>query len=170
MKWDIEFQETEIITKLEDLKNHMLAMWIPFKNNHFNYAIKKLNELANLSLSHKEYFSLINEYLDNLTPIFSIYEIFNRSLSESVYPESIPQTKRLGAYFARFLSSKYNIFGVNLMHLFNKLSYNNWSYLIYRKKLSMHKLFNLILNLPIWKYVPKRIKRRILDSNLEYIR
>jgi len=104
----------------------------------------------------------VNEILNKLIPIFSIYEIFNRSLSESVYPESIPHTERLGAYIASFLTSRYNIFGVNLMHLFNRLAFYNWSYYIFKNKLNRKKFYNFILKLPIWKNIPESIKLKIL--------
>jgi hypothetical protein len=168
IEWNLTFQEKDLINKLEDLKNHMASMWLAFKEKHFNFAIKKLNALSTLSLKNPKYITIINDYLENLIPIFSIYEIFSRSLSESVYPESIPQTKRLGAYFAKFLTSKYNLFGINLMHFFNKLAYRNWSYLIKKKRITLIELFNFILKLPIWKYIPLNVKERILQSNMEY--
>jgi len=169
-EWDLKFQEEDILAKLKDLRNQMASMWLPFREKHFNFALKKLNELSNLSFGNANYLSIVEELVENLIPVFSIYEIFNRSLSESVYPESIPQTKRLGAYFALFLSSKYNIFGVSLMRFFNKLSYYNWIYLVKKKSLSVPELFNLILRLPIWKHIPFKVKERILKSNIEYIK
>ena len=132
-----------------------------FKEQQFNLALKKLNELSALSLENSNYNIIVNEYLDDLIPIFSIYEIFNRPLSESVYPESIPRNKRLGAYLASFLTSRYNLFGVNLMNLFNKLAFYNWSYFILKKKLNRTRFFNLILKLPIWKHIPLTVKKRI---------
>jgi hypothetical protein len=142
----------------------MGTMWFYFKEQQFNLALKKLNELSALSLESPNYNRIVNEYLDDLIPIFSIYEIFNRPLSESVYPESIPRTKRLGAYLASFLTSRYNLFGVNLMNLFNKLAFYNWSYFILKKKLNRIRFFNLILNLPIWKNIPLNVKKRILNQ------
>ncbi len=108
----------------------MAKMWLYLKERQFQYAVKKLNEINSLSLDDHHYKNKINEYLDKLIPIFSIYELFNRPLSESVYPESISQTKRLGAHIARFFNSKYNPFGKNLMNLFNKLAFYNWSFFI----------------------------------------
>ncbi len=166
--YELLFQEEEIIHTFKDLRNNMASMWLSFKEKYFSFALKKLNDLSLLSSKNINYVTIINEYLENLIPIFSIYEIFNRPLSESVYPESVPQTKRLGAYFAKFLTSKYNIFGVNLMRLFNKLAYRNWSYLIKKKKITLNELFNLIIRLPIWKFIPLNVKERILRSNMEY--
>ncbi|MFX1504475.1 MAG: hypothetical protein ACFFDH_26190, partial [Promethearchaeota archaeon] len=98
-------------------------------------------------------------------PILAIYEMFNRPLFESVYPESIPQTKRLGTYFARFLASKYNLFGTNLMKIINRLAFHNWSYLIIKRQMNRREFFNYLLKLPIWKYIPSKIKTRIIEQN-----
>lgn len=158
------FRELEVLDELEKIRDNMGTMWLYFKEKHFNFALRKLNMLSTLSLDNYDYKKIVNEYVDNLIPIFSIYEIFNRSLSESVYPESIPHTKRLGAYIASFLTSRFNPFGVNLMNLFNKLAFHNWSYFILRRKLNRTRFFNTIFKLPIWKYIPNNIVRKILDS------
>ena len=102
--------------------------------------------------------------MDKLLPIIAIYEIFNRPLFESVYPESTPQTKRLGAYFARLLASKYNPVGTNLMNLFNRLAFRNWSYLIIKKGMNRREFFNYLLKLPIWKYIPAKLKIHIIQQ------
>ncbi len=159
------FKEMEVINELVKLRDKMGTMWLYFKEKHFNFALKKLNDLSTLSLDDLNYRKFVNEYIDNLIPIFSIYEIFNRALSESVYPESVPQTKRLGGYLASFLTSRFNPFGVNLMNLFNKLAFNNWSYLIINRNLNRKQFFKLIVKLPIWKNIPKTIKKRILNSD-----
>jgi len=161
------FKETEVLNELENIRDNMGTMWLYFKEKHFNFALKKLNELSALSLERHDYNEIVNGYLDNLIPIFSIYEIFNRPLSESVYPESIPQSKRLGAYIASFLTSRFNPFGVNLMNLFNKLAFHNWSYFIMERKLNRTRFFKTILKLPIWKYIPQNVVKKILDSELE---
>jgi hypothetical protein len=158
------FKEMEIINELGNLRDIMGTMWFYFKEKHFNYALQKLNDLSTLSLNDYRYREIVNDYINNLIPIFSIYEIFNRALSESVYPESIPQTKRLGGYFASLLTSRFNPFGINLMNLFNKLAFNNWSYLIINRKLNRKQFFKLIVKLPIWKNIPKPIKKAILLS------
>ena len=164
-KNSFSFKEKEIIDELVKFRDTMGTMWLYFKEQQFNLALKKLNELSALSLESPNYNRIVNEYLDDLIPIFSIYEIFNRPLSESVYPESIPRTKRLGAYLASFLTSRYNLFGVNLMNLFNKLAFYNWSYFILKKNLNRTRFFNLILNLPIWKHIPLNVKKRILNQS-----
>ncbi|MFX1434427.1 MAG: hypothetical protein ACFFBT_07205 [Promethearchaeota archaeon] len=161
-KYNFNFEEEDIIRKVDDLKDSMAKMWLYFKESQFNLAIKELSEISNLSIEDQNYDLKVNEILDKLIPIFSIYEIFNRSLSESVYPESIPRTERLGAYIASFLTSKYNLFGINLMHLFNRLAFYNWSYYIFKNKLNRKKLYNFILKLPIWKNIPQSIKLKIL--------
>ena len=158
------FKELEVLDELERIRDEMGTMWLHFKETHFNFALKKLNALSTLSLDNYDYNKIVNEYINNLIPIFSIYEIFNRSLSESVYPESIPQTKRLGAYIASFLTSRFNPFGMNLMNLFNKLAFYNWSYFILKRKLNRARFFNTIFKLPIWKHIPKNIVKKILDS------
>ncbi|MBY9016687.1 MAG: hypothetical protein KGD68_13420 [Candidatus Lokiarchaeota archaeon] len=157
------FKEMEVINELVKLRDNMGTMWLYFKEKHFNFALKKLNDLSTLSLDDFSYRKVVNEYIDNLIPIFSIYEIFNRALSESVYPESVPHTKRLGGYLASLLTSRFNPFGVNLMNLFNKLAFNNWSYLIINRKLNRKQFFKLIVKLPIWKNIPKTIKKGILN-------
>jgi hypothetical protein len=153
-KYHFTFDEKKILDVLKNLRDNMAEMWFSFKEKHYRFAISKLNELSNLSLDNPNYNRKVEENLNNLIPIFSIYEIFNRALSESVYPESIPQTKRFGAYFASFLASRYNIFGVNLMHLFNKLNINQF--------------FQFVVKLPIWKYIPAKVKIRILKPNLPF--
>jgi len=159
------FKEMEVTNELVKLKDKMGTMWLYFKEKHFNFALKKLKDLSALSLDDLSYRKVVNEYIDNLIPIFSIYEIFNRALSESVYPESVPQTKRLGGYLASILTSRFNPFGVNLMNLFNKLAFNNWSYLIINRKLNRKQFFKLIVKLPLWKNIPKTIKKEILNPD-----
>ena len=163
-KNSFSFKEIDVINELINLKDKIGVMWLNFKEKHFNFALKELNDLSTLSLDDISYSKIINEYIDNLIPIFSIYEIFNRALSESVYPESVPQTKRLGRYLASILTSRFNPFGVNLMNLFNKLAFNNWSYLIINRKLNQKQFFKLIMKLPIWKNIPKTIRKEILNS------
>ena len=160
------FNETEVLNELKKIRDKMGSMWLYFKEKHFKFALKKLNALSALSLENHDYNEIVNDYIDNLIPIFSIYEIFNRSLSESVYPESIPQTKRFGAYIASFLTSRFNPFGVNLMNLFNKLAFYNWSYFIMKRKLNRARFFKTIFKLPIWKYIPHSVEKKILDSEL----
>ena len=156
------FKDMDIINDLVKLRDNMGIMWLYFKEKHFKFALKKLNTLSTLSLDDSNYREVVNDYINDLIPIFSIYEIFNRALSESVYPESIPQTKRLGGYLASLLTSRFNPLGVNLMNLFNKLAFNNWSYLIINRKLTRKQFFKLIVKLPIWKNIPNSIKKRIL--------
>ena len=163
-KNSFSFKEIDVINELINLKDKIGIMWLNFKEKHFNFALKELNDLSTLSLDDISYSKIVNEYIDNLIPIFSIYEIFNRALSESVYPESVPQTKRLGGYLASILTSRFNPFGVNLMNLFNKLAFNNWSYLIINRKLNQKQFFKLIMKLPIWKNIPKTIRKEILNS------
>ena len=158
------FEDKEVIKALKDLRDQMGKLWLYFKERQFRYAVKKLNEMSSFSLGDTNYKNKINESLEKLIPIFSIYELFNRPLAESVYPESIRQTKQLGAYIAKFLAWKYNPFGVNLMNLFNKLAFYNWSFLIKKKKLNYKEFFNFALKLPIWKNIPSMIKEIVLKS------
>jgi hypothetical protein len=160
---DFTFKESEILDGLEKIRDSMGTMWLYFKEKHYNFALKKLNELSTLMINDNNYNNIVNDYIDNLVPIFSIFEIFNRSLSESVYPESIPQTKRFGAYLASFLTSRFNPFGVSLMNLFNKLAFYNWSYFISKRKLDRKGFFNTIYRLPIWKYIPQDVTNKILE-------
>ena len=159
---DFTFKEVEVFDELRKVRDLMGTMWLSFKEKHFKFAIKKINELSILSLTVQDYNKIVNDLINNLIPIFSIYEIFNRSLSESVYPESIPQTKRIGAYIASFLTSRFNPFGTNLMNLFNRLAYYNWSYFIIKKKLNRTNFFKSIFKLPIWKHIPPNIEKKIL--------
>jgi len=158
------FEDKEVIKALEDLRDQMGKMWLYFKERQFRYAVKKLNEMSSFSLDDSNYKVKITEILEKLLPIFSIYELFNRSLAESVYPESIGKSKQLGAYLAKFLAWKYNPIGVNIMNLINKLAFYNWSFLIKKKKLNYKEFFNFALKLPIWKNIPSMIKEIILKS------
>ncbi len=159
------FEEKEVIKEIKGLRDNMAKMWLYFKERQFKYAVKKLNQLESLSLIENNYISSIKEAVEMLIPIISIYEIFHRSLAESVYPESIPQTQRLWAYVAEFLTSKYNPIGVNLMNLFNKLAFHNWSYLILKKKMNHKQFFNFILKLPIFRNIPIEVKAVIMNYN-----
>ncbi|MFW9781547.1 MAG: hypothetical protein ACFFFB_04600, partial [Candidatus Heimdallarchaeota archaeon] len=165
-KYRFDFEEEEIINKINELENFMGKMWFDFKDNHFDLALKELNQLFSCSIDDQNYNMKVSKVIDELIPIFSIYEIFNRPLSETVYPESIPRTKRPGAYIASFLTSKYNPFGVNLMHLFNKLAFYNWGYFILHNKLNRKNFYEFILKLPIWKYIPQNIKLKILKQSI----
>lgn len=164
-KYSFKFEEKEVIKALNKLQDKMAKMWLYFKERQFKFAIRKIKELTRLSISDPDYKTKIHSYLGELIPIISIYEIFNRPLSESVYPESIPQSKRLGQYLVRFLTSRYNILGVSLVDLFNRLAFKNWAYFIKKNKLTLSKFFNFMLKLPIWKYIPKNIKNFILTEN-----
>lgn len=165
-KCNFLFEEDEILEGLKDLENFLADVLLSFNEKHFKIALKGLNEMVALSMEDPDYEKKVNNYLDKLLPVLSIYEIFNRPLFESAYPESIPQTKRLGAYIARFLTSKYNPIGINLMKLFNRLSFYNWSHLVFKKKLNQRQFFNYILKLPIWKHIPPKIKMKILNYKM----
>jgi len=160
---EFSFDDEDVITQLKTLRDAMAKMWLYFKERQFRYAVKKLNEISSLSLNDQNYKTQIYNYLDKLIPIFSIYELFSRPLAESVYPESIPNTKKLGAYLARFFTSKYNPIGISLINLFNKLAFQNWCFFIKKKNLTYHQFFNLILRLPIWKNIPEKAKMNILN-------
>lgn len=162
--FDFLFNESEVIGQIESLRNSMGTMWSNFKNNHISFASEELKRLSAIYDKNSTFKKETIITLDKLIPIFSIYEIFSRSLSETIYPEATPQKKMFGAYIARFFASRYNLFGVSLMRHFNKLAFNNWAYLIKKNKLSFKQYFKLILKLPIWKYIPEEIKERIIQN------
>ncbi|NVM34679.1 MAG: hypothetical protein HWN81_03725 [Candidatus Lokiarchaeota archaeon] len=164
-KYNFNFDEEEVVLKLAQLRDYITKMWLFFKERHFKFTLEKLKELSIINMDNENYEMIINELLDKLLPIIAIYEIFNRPLFESVYPEFLPQTKRPGTYFARFLASKYNPIGTNLMKLFNRLAFHNWSYLIIKKGMNRREFFNYLLKLPIWKYIPTKLKIRIIQQN-----
>lgn len=164
-KHSFNFEEEEVLDEMGQLCDKITKMWVSFKEKHFKFALQKLNELSTFNIDDRNYETKINELLDKLLPIIAIYEIFNRPLFESVYPESIPQTRRPGTYFARFLASKYNPIGTNLMKLFNRLAFHNWSYLIIKKGINRREFFNYLLKLPIWKYIPAKLKIRMIQQN-----
>ena len=159
-----KFEEEELINVLKELRDQMGKMWLYFKERQFRYAVKKLNEINSLSPNLTNFKTKINENLEKLIPIFSIYEFFNRPLAESVYPESIRQTKRFGPYLAKIFKFKYNPIGVNLINLFNRLAFYNWSFLIFKRKLTYRQFFNLALKLPIWKHIPENLKEVIINT------
>ncbi len=161
-KNNITFEENLVLEKIDNLRDKMAQMWLYFKERQFNVALRKLNLFSSLSVMDENYFDIVNKNIDELIPIFSIYELFHRPLAQSVYPEADPQIRRLGAYLASFLTSRYNPIGVNLMILFNKLAFNNWSQLILKNQLNQKDLFKEILNLPLWKHIPNQIKDLIL--------
>ena len=164
-KHEFNFDEQEVLHKLKELQDKMAKMWSFFKEKYYKFALEKLKELSLHSLDDPNFKIKINILLDTLLPIIAIYEFFNKPLFESVYPESVPQTKRPGAYFARFLASKYNPTGTKLMSLFNRLAFQNWSYLILKKGMNHKEFFNYLLKLPIWKHIPREVKERIIINN-----
>lgn len=155
---NFSFQDKEVLKAVKGLRDKMAKMWLYFKERFFKYALNQLREMGEYSLKDENYGEKIKENLDNLIPIMAIYEIFNRPLSESVYPESVPQTQRLGAHLAKFLTSKYNPLGLTLIKFFNLLAYRNWSYLITRKRLNLKEFYNFIVDLPVWDDIPKNIR------------
>ncbi len=164
-KHEFNFDEQEILYKLKELQDKMTKMWSLFKERHYKFALERIKELAFLSIDETHFRTKINVLLDTLLPIIAIYEFFNKPLFESVYPESVPQTKRPWAYLASFLASKYNPLGTKLMKLFNRLAFQNWSYLILKKGLNRKELFNYLLRLPIWKHIPRNVKQKIIINN-----
>jgi hypothetical protein len=160
---NIRFEDDTIIAEIKDLRDSMAKMWLFFKEKHFRYAVKKLDEITKLSVDDKAYSQKVNDYIDKLIPILSIYEIFNRPLVESVYPESSPNIHRIGRYLARIFTSKFNPIGVNLINIFNKLAFYNWIYLMKTQKLKYKEFFALVLKLPIWNHIPLNVKEKILS-------
>lgn len=161
-----KFSDKEIIDSLEDLRDSMAKMWLYFKERHFKYALNKLNDIVHLSLEKQKNKTKIEKNIKNLIPIIAIYEIFNRPLSESVYPESIPQSKRFGAYLAKFLTSRYNVIGLNLIKFFNRLAFRNWAYLITKRKMNLQQFFQFVFNLDIWKHIPENVKETLLINSI----
>jgi len=161
-KKGFKFEEESIIECIDDLRDDMAKMWLYFKERQLNFALRKLNEIS-LIANDENKVKKISKYVNELIPIFSIYEILHRPLAESVYPEASPQSKKFWSYIARFLTSRLNPIGVNLMQLFNKLAFNNWSFFIYHKKFNLKEFFNFALNLPIWKHIPDDLKKEILN-------
>lgn len=160
----ITFEDNLVLNKIDQLRDKMAQMWLYFKERQFNAALRKLNLFSSFSIMDKNYINTVNKNIDELIPIFSIYELFHRPLAQSVYPEADPQIRRFGAYLASFLTSKYNPIGVNLMIFFNRLAFKNWSQLIYKNQLNLKALFKTILNLPLWKHIPSHIKDLILKN------
>ncbi len=161
-KFEFQFNNAPILQQIKKLRDDMAKIWLYFRERQFNYAVRKISEFSTLAIDNKNYNHKVREFLDILIPIISIYEMFHRSLAESVYPESVPQVKRLGAFIARFFAYKYNPIGITLMKLFNKLAFNNWSYFIIKNRLSLRQFLKKILKLPIWKDVPLKVKNRAL--------
>ena len=162
LKKGFKFEEESIVASIDDLRDDMAKMWLYFKERQLNFALRKLNEIS-LLVNDENKAKNISKYVDELIPIFSIYEILHRPLAESVYPEASPQSKKFWAYIARFLTSRLNPIGVNLMTLFNKLAFYNWSFFIFNNKFNLKQFFNFILKLPIWKHIPDNLKKEILN-------
>jgi len=156
-KYKIEFSENKIIKKLGELRDEMAKMWLYFKERHINYAKRKMMKISSLSLDDPDYREKILKTVDNLIPIFTIHEIFIRPLSDSIYPESIPQSQKMWSYLATFLTSKYNLMGVNLIKIFNRIAYHRWSYFFKRKNIKLKHIFNFFVKLPIWENIPNEI-------------
>ena len=164
-KEDFEFKDNDIIKAFKGLRNKMAKMWLLFKEKYFKFAINKLNQIANISPGTENYKDIIRNNIKKLVPIIAVYEIFSRPLSESVYPEAIPHTRQLRAYLAKFLTSKYNLVGLNLIRFFNKLAFNNWAYFITKKGLNKQEIFDFIVNLSIWKNIPNNIKETLKTTS-----
>jgi len=163
-KEDFEFKDKDLIKDFKGLRNKMAKMWLFFKERFFKYATNTLNKINDIPPEKENYKEIIKKYIIQLIPIIAIYEIFSRPLSESVYPEAIPPKRLIWAYLAKFLTSKYNLIGLNLIKYFNKLAFNNWAFYIINKGLNKHEIFDFILNLSIWKHIPNDIKK-ILFTN-----
>ncbi|MBD3194694.1 MAG: hypothetical protein GF317_06550 [Candidatus Lokiarchaeota archaeon] len=163
-QYEFQFVDEELTNSLEELRDHMAKMWLYFKERHFKFALKKINTLTDLSPLEQNYKFLIEDTVYKVIPIIAIYEIFNRPLSESVYPESVPQTKRIGAYIAKFLTSRYNVLGFNLIRFFNHLAFRNWSYYIKNNNLKKREFFQFVVKLPIWKHIPESLRDLLLKT------
>lgn len=163
-KYNLSFKEAEILREMKELRDQMAKMWLYFRERHFNYASKKIKVLSTLSTDKLTYNQEVKDILDILIPIISVYEIFHRSLAESVYPESVPQIKRLGTFIARFFGNRYNPIGVSLMKLFNRMAWYNWSHFIMKNELNIRQFFTLIFKLPLWNEIPIKIKSKILNN------
>lgn len=160
-KKDFNFDVEPVIDSINSLRDEMAKMWLYFKERQLNIALRKLNEISRIT-DKENHIEVISNYVDELIPIFSIYEILHRPLAESVYPEASPQSRRFGAYIASFLTSRFNPLGVNLMKLFNKLAFNNWNFFISHERLNLNDFFSFVLKLPIWKHIPEDLKKEIL--------
>lgn len=161
---DFKFEEEEVIRELKQIRDHMAKMWLYFKERYYRYAKRKLDQLVQLPLGDPNYGEIVKEVLDKVLPIISIYEIFHRPLSESAYPEADPYARSAIAIAGfRFITSRYNPMGLNLIKLFNRLAFRNWSYFIKKNEFSFKQFFILMLKIPIWKHLPELIKNKILD-------
>ncbi len=156
-KYKIEFNEEKIIEKLEELRDDMAKMWLYFKERHLNYAKRKMMKITTMSVNDPNYREKILKLVDELIPIITIHEIFIRPLSDSVYPESIPQTQKMWSYLATFLNSKYNLMGVNLIKTFNRIAYYRWAYFFKKKNIKFNHFFDYFIKLPIWENIPDEI-------------
>ena len=164
---DFSFQDSDVLNAVRGLRDKMAKMWLYFKERYFKYALNQLREMGEYSVKDKGYKKKIKDKLKNLIPIMAIFEIFIRPLSESVYPESVPQTQRLGAHLAKFLTSKYNPLGLRLIKFFNNLAYRNWKYLITQKGFNKKEFFNFIVDLPVWDEIPENVKKTIKIDNIQ---
>ncbi len=168
-KYGIEFKEDEIIESLEELRDYMASFWLIFRERHLNYAKRKMSKIITLSLKDPDYKEKVIKLIDDLIPILTIHEIFIRPLSDSVYPESIPQSQKMWTYLARFITSKYNPLGFNLVHIFNRIAYNRWAYFFKKKGIKYKNLFNFYLKMPIWSNIPKNIMKYMKENQTKRI-
>lgn len=156
-KHNIELNEPQIVKKLEELRDAMASLWLYFRERYLNFAKRKMLKITSMSIKDPDYRKKTLELVDELMPIITIHEIFIRPLSDSVYPESIPQSQKMWTYLARFLTSKYNPIGFNLMKIFNRISYSRWSYYFKKKGIKYQDYLNFFLKMPIWGNIPKNV-------------
>ncbi|MHA1733333.1 MAG: hypothetical protein ACTSU5_15410 [Promethearchaeota archaeon] len=153
-RWGISYDA--IVKDLKKIRDEMARTYFYFKARYLEFAQKTLVEFSRLSRHASNYRETLFRTVDELLPIFTIYEILQRPLSDSAYPEMMLSRQRLLSYVARFFGQKYNPIGVSLMHIHNKLAFSRWSWLIHQKRMTFRSFFEFVGALPIWIHIPKK--------------
>lgn len=150
------FQETwgvsydAIIADLQKIRDEMARIYFYFKARHLEYASRRVSELSRLSRNHPAYMERLFETIDEVVPIFTIYEILQRPLSDSAYPEMAVGRQRLWSSLALFFGNKYNPLGVSLMKLHNRLAFKRWAWFVHKHQLSLRQFYEFVAKIPIW--------------------
>lgn len=161
-EWGISY--AAIIEDLKKIRDEMARIYFYFKARYLEHAKRALADLARLPRGTKNYQEILFRAVDDLLPIFTIYEILQRPLSDSAYPEMMQSKQKLLSFVARFFGWKYNPLGVSLMYLHNTLAYRRWSWLIHQRNLSFPQFYRFIENLPIWTHIPGKSEKKVDQS------
>ncbi|GAB4305282.1 MAG: hypothetical protein Kow0069_00820 [Promethearchaeota archaeon] len=160
-----EFEETwgikydAIVRDLKKIRDEMARIYFYFKARHLEWAQRALLEVSGRISREKPHPKQVLAAVDELVPVFTVYELLQRPLSDSAYPEMMPPRKKFWSFVARFLNYRFNPFGVPMITLHNKLAFRRWAWLIRERGMNFREFFQFVSKLPIWTHVDFKTPR-----------